>query len=103
MLERSANQAGRWYVRAERPHLDRREQTPGAVVDRGPVQTARKIEQEPHRDEQTEITDAIGDERLLAGGRVLVVFEPEADQEITAQTDAFPAHEQHRQAVPEDQ
>jgi hypothetical protein len=103
LLEATADQAGGGYVGSERPHLNRREQAAGTVVDGGPIETTGEVEQEPHGNEQTKVTDAVGDEGLLAGSRVLVVFEPEADEQVAAQADAFPADEQHRQAVAEDQ
>ena len=40
---------------------------------------------------------AVGDERLLAGARLVGVLEPEADQQVRREPDAFPADEQDEQ------
>ena len=64
-----------------------------------------RVEQQEHAEEEGEVTDAIDDERLAAGGRVLVLLEPEADQQERAQADALPAdeHDGHVRGEDEDQ
>ena len=73
---------------------------PTAELDR-PLAHAREIEdsevgeQHEHRDEESEVADAIDDERFLPGVGVGLVVEPEPDQQVGAESDAFPADEQH--------
>ena len=52
-------------------------------------------EDEEHRDEEPEVTDPVDDERFEPRVRVDLFVEPEADQQVGAQPDAFPAHEHH--------
>ena len=40
---------------------------------------------------------------FLPAAAFVVVLEPEADQQVAAEADAFPADEEHRQVVAEDQ
>ncbi len=63
------------------------------------VERAEGHEQQEHGEEEAEVTDAVDDERLLAGGRAPVLLEVEADQQVGAEPDAFPADEQHQQVV----
>jgi len=56
----------------------------------------RAIEQE-HAIRKPAVANAVGDERLLAGGSLLRVLEPEADQQVGRKPDAFPADEQLQQ------
>src|SRR5581483_973285 len=51
-------------------------------------------EHQEHGDEKAEIADAIDDEGLLACVSVRFVAEPEADEQIRAQSNAFPPDEQ---------
>ena len=43
--------------------------------------------------DEAPVADAVDDERLHAGARVLRLGVPEADEQIAAQADAFPAEE----------
>ncbi len=69
------------------------------VLDAVPIERAREVGEEEHGAEETEIADAIGDERLLAGRSVGVLLVPEADEEVRAEPDALPPDEEHRQVV----
>ena len=60
-------------------------------------------EQQPHRDQQPDVTDAVGDERLLRGDRVRRVVVPEPDEQVRRETHALPADEQQHVRVREDQ
>ncbi len=44
-------------------------------------------------DQEAEITDAVDDECLLAGGSSRWLLEPERDQQVRAEADEFPADE----------
>src|SRR5574341_1847105 len=55
--------------------------------------------QQQQAQNETEIADAIDDESLVAGDRVVVILIPEADQQVGAQPDAFPADEQKQQIL----
>jgi hypothetical protein len=68
-----------------------------------PIERADEVDEQAHGHEQAEVAHAVRDERLLAGFGVLAVLEPEPDEEIAAEPDAFPTHEENGQAVPQDQ
>ena len=73
-------------------------------VDEGERRRAelrQRPEQQEHADQERRVADAVGDERLAAGDRVVHVRVPEADQQVGAQADAFPTDEQQRQRVAE--
>ena len=59
------------------------------------VEHANLREEHEHGDEQSEIADAVDDECLLARVSIDLVVEPEADQEIRAETNALPSDEQN--------
>ena len=46
--------------------------------------------------EEAEVADAVDDERLLARVGVRLLAEPEADEQIRTEPDAFPPDEEHR-------
>ncbi len=64
--------------------------------------TVREIERAELRDDQkhgqreAEIADAVHDERLVAGVGGELLIEIESDQQVAAQSHAFPADEQHQ-------
>ena len=70
-----------------------------ASLDAVPVERAGVLHEKEHRAEEAEVTDAVGDERLFSSGGVRAVLVPEADEEVAAETDAFPAYEQDRKVV----
>ena len=57
------------------------------------VDAAEVREHQEHGDEEAEVADAVDDERFLARGRRVVGLVVEADQEVGAESDAFPADE----------
>ena len=67
-----------------------------AVADADEVERPQIREHQEHRDEETEVADAVDDERLLARVGVRLLAEPEADEQIRTETDAFPPDEQQR-------
>ena len=69
------------------------------VQHRVEADAAERREHEAHRDDQPQVTDAVGDERLLGGHRVVEPLVPEPDQQVRRQTDALPADEQQQVAV----
>ena len=60
-------------------------------------------EDQQHPEDEAEVADAVDDERLLAGVGGRLLPEPEADQQVRAETDAFPADEHHREVGAEHQ
>jgi hypothetical protein len=65
--------------------------------------TAERPEEQPEPADEAPVADAVDDERLHAGGRLLVVLVPEADEQVAAEADALPAEEHHDEVVPEDE
>src|ERR1700733_1610824 len=61
------------------------------------------LDQQKQCDEESEITNAIYNERLFACRRCRILGEPEADQQIRRQTHAFPANEHHQVVVSQHQ
>jgi len=45
---------------------------------------------------EAEITDAVDDERFIAGDGVGLIVIPKADEQIRTEADSFPAHEEHQ-------
>jgi hypothetical protein len=68
-------------------------------VDRLVLAQAPEEPEEP--DDEEEVTDAVRDERLLARLGELDVLEPEADQQVAAEPDAFPPDEHQEEVVAE--
>src|SRR5262249_50257057 len=60
---------------------------------------AQGRDQEEEPEEEAGVTDAVHQECLLAGGRVLGLFVPEADQEIGAEPHPLPADEEQQEVV----
>ena len=67
------------------------------------IERSETREDEKHRHEKPEVPDAVDDERLLARVGVDLVVEPEADEQVGAEPDPFPADEHHREVGPQDQ
>ena len=68
-----------------------------ARIDRVHVQRAERLVEHEHAEQEAGVADAVGDEGLLAGARLVGVLEPEADQQIRREPHAFPADEQDQQ------
>ena len=64
---------------------------------------AQLRDQQKNSQDETEIADAIDDERFVAGDAFVWILVPKTDQKIRAKTDAFPADEQQQQIVGHDQ
>ena len=70
----------------------------------GPNALAAQLgHQNENAQDETEIADAVDDERFVAGDGIVVIVIPEADQEIRTETDALPADKQQEQIVAHDQ
>ena len=59
--------------------------------------------QNENAENETEVADAVDDERFIAGDGIDVIVVPEADQKIRTETDALPADKQQEQIVAHDQ
>jgi hypothetical protein len=66
-------------------------------VDLVHFQRSQRLEQHEHAEQEASVADAIGEEGLLAGARLVGIVEPEADQQVRCEPDAFPADEEHQQ------
>ena len=75
----------------------------GAVVEHAVAERADRREGEEHRHHEAPVTDAVGDEGLLAGGGGRLAGVPEGDQEVGAGADALPAEERDQQVLAEHQ
>ena len=64
----------------------------------GEVQAPEGLPDQEHGDQEAEVPDPVHDEGLLARVGIGLFGEPEADQEVGAETDAFPPDEHHREA-----
>src|SRR5262249_33919264 len=75
----------------------------GAVNSSGRIvkvkDRARLPEQEHHSKQESEVANAIHDERFLGGVVCKVLCEVIPDQQIRAETDAFPAYEHQKEIV----
>jgi hypothetical protein len=84
---------------AERDHGERAR--PGVVDGHGrglrrhdrEIQALELHEHQEEAEDESGVSDAVHDERLLAGVRSALLVEPEADQQIRAEADTFPADE----------
>ncbi len=63
---------------------------------RAEIERAELLEDEEHRQRESEIADAVDDERLVAGVGGELFIEVEADQQVAAQAHAFPADEENQ-------
>ena len=67
------------------------------------IQRPNRPENHEHGQQQPEVADPVHDERLLTGSRLGLVVEPEPDEEVAAETHAFPSDEQDGKVGAEDQ
>ena len=67
------------------------------------IQRPNRPEDHEHGQQQPEVADPVHDERLLTGSRLGLVVEPEPDEEVAAETHAFPPDEQDRKVGAEHQ
>ena len=67
------------------------------------VERAVGREDQEHREQEPDVTDAVGDEGLLPRDRGGVALEPERDQQVRAEADALPPEEGHEEARAEHQ
>ena len=66
--------------------------------------TAPGVDPDGHDPErETDVADAVDDERLLGRQRRRALAVPEADEQVAAQADQLPGHEHHEPRVREDQ
>jgi hypothetical protein len=86
---------------AKRHRLDRH--AGGQVLDLAEVERAEGEEDEKDAEDEAPVTDAIGDERLLARIRRALLLVPVTDQQVRAQAHAFPAHEHHQEIAAQDE
>ncbi len=75
----------------------------GVVVEHRVRQRPDCGESEEHRHHDAPVTDAVGDEGLLAGRRRRLAGVPERDEEVRAGTDALPTEERDQQVLAEHQ
>ena len=68
----------------------------GVLEHRAEIERSEVLDDVEHRQRESEIADAVHDERLVAGVGGELLIEVEADQQIAAQSHAFPADEQHQ-------
>src|SRR5439155_19856293 len=68
------------------------------VEDMSEIERAELADDEEHREQEAEITDAIDDEGLFPGVRGGVLLEVEADEQVRGETDALPADEHEQEA-----
>ena len=69
----------------------------GQRVDLEDVEAVRRPEQRDHADEQADVADAVGDERLERGVGVRLLLPPVADEHERAEADQLPAGDElHR-------
>ena len=72
-------------------------------VDEREVGRPEEGEDPEDAEHHPDVADAVRDERLLAGGDREVLVVVVADQEVRAEADALPAHEEEREVVREDE
>ena len=64
---------------------------------------AEVADQQKDADQESEVADAVDDERFLAGVGRGVFLKPEADEQIGREPDAFPADEHQQHVAGQDQ
>src|SRR5581483_10617777 len=67
------------------------------------IERAEVCDEEEHREQESEVADAVDDEGLLAGIGGGVATEIEADQQVGSETDALPSDEEQLEARREHQ
>ncbi len=68
----------------------------GIAEDGREIERAKLAEEQKQPQQETEIADAVYPKRLIAGIGGGFLQEPESDEQIAAQADAFPSHEEHQ-------
>ena len=86
---------------AELPELDRQRRS--RVGDSAEVERAEGVINEEHAEDESPVTHAVDDERLLAGIRRALLLVPVADQQIGAEAHAFPADEHREESTAKDE
>src|SRR6185437_1163527 len=70
----------------------------------GPVPLRiQRPEKQKHTEDKSEIADAVDDERLVSGARVVLILIPETNQRVGAQPGALPTHEHEQKVVSHDE
>ena len=69
----------------------------------GHFQSAEVDQAQEHPKQECQIADPVDDEGLLARSAILVLLEPESDQQVRAEANTFPSDEQQQQVVTEHQ
>ena len=75
----------------------------GCREDHIEVERSEEREDAEHSEQKTEVSDAIDDERFLAGGGRIFAVVVVADQKIGAEAHTFPAHEHQEEVLGEDE
>ena len=94
---REVEPPSRRMAQAEQRDLGARQHLARHAHQGAEVRAAVDLEQEEETHQEAEVADAVGDERLLARGGREILLEVEADEQVAAQADAFPAQEHHQQ------
>ena len=86
---------------AEMRRLDRHRRR--GILDGAEIERAEHRVDQKDAEDESPVADAVRDERLLAGVSRTLLLVPVADQQVRAETDAFPAHEHHQEVVSQDE
>ena len=104
--------SGNWALLPTAPHRTSRAiQLIVVVVELSPIWASTswmfrvcRLRPDQHDPEdESDIADPVDDERLLAGQGRAAAGEPEADQQVAAQPDQLPGHEDDQEVVGQDQ
>ena len=98
-LRRFARRAHEQQQRDQRNRPERRLRREGGGGARHlvKIEGAEPRKRQQHAEKEAEVADSVDDEGFLAGVGGGLLFEPEADQQVRAQADAFPPDEQHQE------
>src|SRR3954449_1293542 len=69
------------------------------VEDVTKVERAELVDHEKHREQKSDVADAVDDERFFAGVRGGVALEVEADEQVGGETDTLPADEHEKKIL----
>ena len=75
----------------------------GRRRDLAKIERAEREEHEEDAKQAAQVADPVGEERLLPGVRRAGLLVPEADQQVRAEADPFPAGEQHEEVPGQDE